>query len=94
MKARHNCRRLPDRHSIAPTYNDLLAGKNFNPEDPKQLTWSQALNLENSLNLAVLGFGVVQIAEGIGAFMVIVAVALWLTGIVLWRLSGTDRSIV
>lgn len=83
-----------DRHSIAPTYNDLLAGKYFNLEDPKQLTWSQALNLENSLNLAVLAFGVVQIAEGIGAFMVIVAVALWLTGIVLWRLSGTDRTIV
>jgi hypothetical protein len=77
-----------DRHSIAPTYDALLGGKNFDPTNPTQLTWAQALNLENSLNVAVLAFGVTQIAEGAGAFMIIVAIALWGIGIVLWRLSG------
>jgi hypothetical protein len=77
-----------DRHSIAPTYNVLLNGKEFDPTNPNQLTWAQALNLENSLNVAVLAIGVTQIAEGAGAFMIIVAIALWVIGIVLWRLSG------
>jgi hypothetical protein len=76
-----------DRHNIAATYNDLLGGQHYNPTDPKQLTWAQALNLESSLNLAILSYGVIQIAEGAGAFMIIVAIALWAIGIVLWRLS-------
>lgn len=76
-----------DRHSVATTYDDLLGGKNFDPTNPKQLTWAQALNLEDSLNVAVLAFGVAQVAEGVGAFMIIVAVGLWAIGIVLWRLS-------
>ena len=41
------------RHSIAPTYGDLLAGEKYNPTDPMQLTYAQALNLENYLYLAV-----------------------------------------
>jgi hypothetical protein len=79
-----------DRHSIAATYGDLLGGQRFNPADPKQLTWAQALNLENSLNLSILAFGVVQIVEGAGAFMILVAIALFLIGIVLWRLSRRE----
>jgi hypothetical protein len=39
--------------------------------------------MENSLNLAILAFGVTQIAEGVGAFKILVAIALWATGIVL-----------
>ena len=76
-----------DRHSIAPTYDVLLGGKNFDPTNPTQLTWAQALNLENSLNVAVLAFGVTQITEDT-EFMILVALALWAIGIVLWRLSG------
>jgi hypothetical protein len=73
------------RHSIAPTYGDLLGGAQYDPTNLKQLTYAQALNLENYLYLAVLGFGVTQIALGIGAFMIVVGIALGITGLVLIR---------
>ena len=73
------------RHSIAPTYNDLLVGGRFNASDPVQLTYAQAMNMENYLYLAVLGFGVAQMALGAGVFMIVVAVALGLVGITLYR---------
>jgi len=73
------------RHSIAPTYGDLLGGKQYDPTNPQQLTYAQALNLENYLYLAVLGFGVTQIAMGSGAFMVITGIALISTGFALQR---------
>lgn len=76
------------RHSIAPTYGDLLGGKQYDPTDPKQLTYAQALNLENYLYLAVLGFGVTQLAIGSGVFMVITGLALGGTGIALYKLGG------
>lgn len=75
------------RHAIAPTYNDLLGGKPFDPTNPKQLTYIQGLNLENYLYLGVLGFGVTQVVMAAGAFMIIVAIALAATGVVLFRLS-------
>jgi hypothetical protein len=75
------------RHSIAPTYGDLLGGEPYDPTDPEQLTYAQALNLENYLYLAVLGFGVTQIAIGAGAFMVITGLALVSGGAVLYRVS-------
>ncbi|MFA5375650.1 MAG: hypothetical protein WC455_07865 [Dehalococcoidia bacterium] len=71
------------RHSIAPTYNDLLAGGRFNASDPVQLTYAQAMNMENYLYLAVLGFGVAQMALGTGVFMLVVAIALGITSLVL-----------
>ena len=73
------------RHGIAPTYGDLLGGERYDPTNPEQLTYSQALNLENYLYLAVLGFGVTQIAMGAGALMVVTGVALGVTGLVLLR---------
>jgi hypothetical protein len=76
------------RHGIAPTYGDLLGGQQFNPTNPQQLTYAQALNLENYLYLAVLGFGVTQIALGVGGFMIIVGIALGVTGIVLFRIRA------
>jgi len=75
------------RHGIAPTYGDLLGGKQYDPTNPQQLTYAQALNLENYLYLAVLGFGVTQVVMGTGAFMVIMGVALGGTGLALHRLS-------
>ena len=76
------------RHSISPTYGELLAGKQFNPTDPQQLTYAQALNLENYLYLAVLGFGLVQVVMASGAFMIVTGLALGGTGAVLYQLSG------
>jgi hypothetical protein len=75
------------RHNIAPTYGDLLGEGQFDPTNPQQLTYAQALNLENYLYLAVLGFGITQIALGAGAFMVVTGIALGGAGLALHRLS-------
>ena len=75
------------RHGIAPTYGDLLGGNKFDATNPQQLTYAQALNLENYLYLAVLGFGVTQVVIASGAFMVITGLALGGTGVALYRLN-------
>jgi hypothetical protein len=77
------------RHTIAPTYGDLLGGAQYDPTNVVQLTYAQALNLENYLYLAVLGFGVTQIAMGVGAFMVVTGIALGVTGVLLLRKSSS-----
>lgn len=68
------------RHSIAPTYGDLLGGERFNPANPEQLTYAQALNLENYLYLAVASFGVFTVVKVTGVFMIIMGLALGTTG--------------
>jgi len=75
------------RHGIAPTYGDLLGGENFNPTDPMQLTYAQALNIENYLYLAVTAFGVFTVVKAAGAFMIVMGLALGATGYSLWSLS-------
>jgi len=75
------------RHGIAPTYGELLGGGRFNPADPTQLSYAQALNLENYLYLAVASFGVFTIAKGAGAFMILMGLGLGATGFALWRTS-------
>jgi hypothetical protein len=74
-----------DRHNIAPTYNDLLAGKRFDPSNLTQVTYMQALDLENYLYLAVLGFEVTQIALVSGIVMIVVGIALGTTGVLMFR---------
>jgi len=76
------------RHSIAPTYSDLMAGGKYDPTNTKHLLYAQALNLENYLYLGVLGFGVVQLAMGMGAFMVLTGMALGVIGIALFKVAG------
>jgi hypothetical protein len=73
------------RHEISPTYGDLLGGKNFDPTNPTQITYLQAMNIENYLYLAVTAFGVFTVVKAIGAFMIAMGVALGITGGVLWR---------
>ena len=75
------------RHGIAPTYGDLLGEGRFNPTEPKQLTYAQALNLENYLYLAVASFGVFTVVKATGAFMVFMGLALGATGFGLMRTS-------
>lgn len=75
------------RHGIAPTYGDLLGEGRYDPTNPEQLTYAQALNLENYLYLAVLGFGVTQVVIGSGAFMVVTGLALVGTGVAIHRLN-------
>ncbi|MBA7634642.1 hypothetical protein ES703_42232 [subsurface metagenome] len=76
------------RRGIATTYEDLLGGECFDPTNPVQLSYAQALNLENYLYLAVVAFGLTQSVTASGAFMVVMGVALGGTGLMLYRLSG------
>jgi hypothetical protein len=76
-----------DRHQIADTYEDLIApsGGKYDPTNPKDLSYTQALNLENYLYMAVLSFGVVQEILATGIALVLIGVALGATGLVLRR---------
>jgi len=75
------------RHGIAPTYGDLLGDEHFNPADPTQLTYAQAMNIENYLYLAVTAFGVFIVVKAAGAFMIVMGLALGVTGYSLWSLG-------
>jgi hypothetical protein len=75
------------RQKIAQTYSDLLGGGKYDPTNPKQLTYAQAINLENYLYLGVLSFGTTYLMMGIGAFMILVAISLGVMGITLRNVS-------
>jgi hypothetical protein len=75
------------RRQIAPTYESLLGGKKFNPANPKELVYAQALNMENYLYLAVVGFGLTQVAMACGVFMIIMGIAISGTGIMLYKVG-------
>ena len=75
------------RRGIAPTYGDLLGGERFNPTDPRQLTYAQALNIENYLYLAVTAFGVFTVVKATGAFMIVMGLALGTTGYALRNMA-------
>jgi hypothetical protein len=75
------------RHAIAPSYTALLGSNKFDPTNPKDLTYAQAQNLENYLYLAVLSFGVTDIAMAAGGFMVLMALALGVIGFVLLKVA-------
>jgi len=75
------------RHGIAPTYGDLLGGERFDPGEPRQLSYAQALNLENYLYLAVASFGLFTVVKAIGGFMILMGVALGATGYGLVRIG-------
>ena len=76
------------RHGIAPTYGDLLGEGRFDPTNPQQLTYAQALNLENYLYLAVATFGLITVVLGSGAFMIISGLAFGATGFALFKITG------
>jgi hypothetical protein len=76
------------RRSIAPSYQELLGGGQFDPTNAKDLTYAQAMNLENYLYLAVTAFGLIQVVMGSGAYMVVVGLAVFLTGLALYRLGS------
>jgi len=75
------------RRNIAQTYDELLGGGRYDPNNPQHLSYAQALNMENYLYLAVLGFGVTTVIIGVGAFMIITGFALGGTGVVLLTLA-------
>ncbi len=71
------------RRGIAATYDELLAGERYDPTNPEHLSYSQALNMENYLYLAVLGFGVTTVIIVTGVFMILMGFALGGTGVAL-----------
>jgi hypothetical protein len=77
------------RHSIAPSYEELMGTGKFDPTNPKHLTYAQALNIENYLYLSVLGFGVATMAVTTGCYMIVTGLALGVIGFVLFRVAKT-----
>jgi hypothetical protein len=73
------------RRAIAPSYQDLLNGGRFDPTNPQHLMYSQAMNLENYLYMAVTAFGLVQVVMAAGAFMVITGFALLIIGYLFFK---------
>ncbi|HEX7475166.1 MAG TPA: hypothetical protein VF318_04305 [Dehalococcoidales bacterium] len=76
--------------SIAPTYGALMAksktGK-FDPTDPTQLDYAQGLNMENTFDTVILGFGVIQATMATGAALIVIGLAVGVTGFGLFRLG-------
>jgi hypothetical protein len=77
------------RRSIAPSYQELLNQGNgrFDPTNPTDLTYAQAMNLENYLYLAVLAFGLIQVVWANGAVLVVIGLGAIGTGFALYRIS-------
>ena len=75
------------RRSIAPSYQELLGDGRFDATNPQQLTYAQAMNLENYLYMAVTAFGLIQVALASGVFMVVTGLALGGTGVALLQLN-------
>jgi len=72
------------RKSIAPTYSAL--GK-YDPTNTTDLTYAQAMNLQNYFFTAVIAFGLAQSVMADGVFMVIVGVALIGGGFALYKIG-------
>ncbi|MBE0480012.1 MAG: hypothetical protein IBX68_03430 [Dehalococcoidia bacterium] len=72
------------RRNIAASYEELIeeSGR-FDPTNPRHLSYGQALNMENYLYMAVLGFGVTQMAIASGAFMIFTGLGLGAASIAL-----------
>ena len=68
------------RRSIAPTYDQLLKGGQYDPQNPQHVIYTQALNLENYLYMAVLAFGLTTVVLTSGVTLIIVGVSLVLIG--------------
>jgi len=79
--------------NIAPTYNDLMAlnpsGK-YDPANPNDLKYTQGLNMENSFNIAVLSFGVIQETMATGIALIVIGIAVGTTGFMLFSLSKKE----
>jgi hypothetical protein len=77
------------RQQIAATYGELTAssGGKYDPTNAKDLTYAQAINLENYLYLGALSFGVTYLMVGVGAFMLLTALGMAIVGFALRRMS-------
>jgi hypothetical protein len=78
-----------DRRKIAPTYQDLLKQSNgrFDPTIPQEISYAQAMNLENYLYMAVTAFGLTESVAGSGAYMILTGAAVLMIGLAFRRLG-------
>jgi len=77
--------------SIAPSYSALMASNpsgRFDPTNPTDLTYGQGLNLLNSMNIVILGYGVVEAITGTGAALVVVGLGLVTGGLIMLKLAA------
>ena len=75
------------RNSKYGTYSEVTGGKGFDPADPNQIRYMQALNLENCLYLAVAGLGLTTVTIVSGVFMMVTGLGLSLIGFAVQRLA-------
>lgn len=76
------------RRNISPTYGDLLGGERYDPTNITQLSYAQAMNIENYLYLAVTAFGVFLVVKVIGAFMIITGLGIGIIGLALRKTAA------
>lgn len=76
------------RRSLAATYDDLLKGGQYDPTNPQHVIYSQALNLENYLYMAVLAYGLTTIVLTSGITSIVIGLCLILIGLAMNR-SGS-----
>jgi hypothetical protein len=77
------------RQSIAPTYNDLLGGKPYDPTNVTEATYAQGMNLQTNIYTAVLAFGLAESIMADGAFMLAAGIAFIVVAVVLFKLAKT-----
>ncbi len=80
------------RHEMG-TYNEVLGGQQFDPSDPKYLSYGQAINLENYLYLAVASFGLTMLAKGVGVGFVLAGIAIVIIGLLLFQRRKQDAGV-
>jgi hypothetical protein len=82
--------------SIAPSYSALMASNpsgRFDPTNPTDLTYGQGLNLLNSMNIVILGYGVVEAITGTGAALVVVGLGLATGGLIMLKLAAKREEV-
>ena len=76
--------------SISPTYSALMAKNSTGKYDPTNLTdldYTQGLNMENALNVAVLGYGFLQATFVGGLTLIAIGVAFIGSGLIMLDLN-------
>lgn len=82
------------RRSIAITYDDLLKGGQYDPTNPQHVIYTQAINLENYLYMAVLAYGLTTVVLTSGVTLIIIGLSLVLIGLGLSRLGRNIKEIL
>ena len=57
----------------------------FDPTSATDLTYGQGMNLQNAMNLVVLGYGVDEVILGAGAALIVLGLGLGAAGVALAR---------